>query len=92
MRPSSGVSIPAMHFSVMLLPQPEAPRMPMRRDSLWNSMSSRKLSSFFRIFTLTGMPYHLLIFFIFLPEIRFMRTTTANAMTMTTATQIPAVR
>ena len=25
MRPSSGFSIPAMHLSVMLLPQPEAP-------------------------------------------------------------------
>ena len=46
-RPSSGVSIPAIHLSVMLLPLPEAPRMPMTPPSVLSDTSSEKPENLF---------------------------------------------
>ena len=48
-RPSSGVSIPAIHLSVMLLPLPEAPRMPMTPPSVLSDTSSEKPENLFLI-------------------------------------------
>lgn len=81
-----------MLLSVMLFPQPDAPSMPIRLDVLRKLISRLKVFSFLWISTDIATAYHLPIFFIFLPEIRFIRKMTTNAMTITTATQIPAVR
>ena len=91
--PSSGVSIPAILFSVRLFPQPDAPRIPIRDAPLRNRTSNRKSPSTF--FISTDNPiffYHLFTFFIFLPDSRFIKTIITNAIKITTATQIPAVR
>lgn len=49
--PLSGFSIPAMHLSVMLLPQPEAPNSPNTSFSAVNFTFSRKSPHFFSIST-----------------------------------------
>lgn len=85
--------IPAILFSVRLFPQPDAPRIPIRDAPLRNRTSNRKSPSTF--FISTDNPiffYHLFTFFIFLPDSRFIKTIITNAIKITTATQIPAVR
>ena len=45
--PSSGVSIPAIHFKVILFPQPEEPKNPTIPSSISKSTASSKSFNFF---------------------------------------------
>jgi len=54
--PSSGVTIPAMHFSVMLLPQPEPPSSASTSLPASKSTSREKLPSLFLKLTIADIP------------------------------------
>ena len=91
--PSDGVSIPAMHRSVMLFPHPDAPKMPIRSDCPANLTFSVKSPNVFFISTVIPImpPHQRLTFFIALPDTKFITQTAEKAITSTTATQTPAV-
>ena len=84
--------MPAMDRSVMDLPHPDAPRMPMRRPDRLKCMFSVKFGNFFFMSTDKLICYHFSTFFMAFDEITFIRNIAANAITSTIATHTPAFK
>ena len=89
----SGFSIPAIHFSVILFPHPEAPSNAKISSPAQKEVSRLNFPIFFLILTSIAifLSYHRCTFFRFFPAIIFMAAITPKAMIIMMITQMPAV-